>query len=305
MATKIEIQDLLRFLTLDAKVPLPSAMSKVKDLQTVNLTSATRLSTNRAPLVLAFVVILLKYTMPSQPLSSRLSLAQAVVSVNSRSKAVNIGLVEKGTGAEEEGWGLGQPVVKIMGREIKIMRRHGYDPHEGAAVKAENQEGGNIKEEESLDTESTLKHDNESLDEEPALWGLDLEALRSGNGPLFPTTQQQAGGLGLPVYSAQNARAYIMKSFASLETEETQSSSSKKASASAQRLQKEENLARLLRALDLLYQSWAHILSKDDLDKRAWSWYVAVRPDVKEGVAGWGGKGEVHLQKILDMRRKG
>lgn len=46
----------------------------------------TSLLTNRAPLVLAFAVELLRYTMPEQPPSSRLSLAQAVVSANSRSK---------------------------------------------------------------------------------------------------------------------------------------------------------------------------------------------------------------------------
>lgn len=33
MTTKTEIQALLRFLTQDAKVPLPIAMSKVKELQ--------------------------------------------------------------------------------------------------------------------------------------------------------------------------------------------------------------------------------------------------------------------------------
>lgn len=48
--------------------------------------SRTTLLTNRAPLVLAFAVELLRYTMPEQPPSSRLSLAQAVVSANSRSK---------------------------------------------------------------------------------------------------------------------------------------------------------------------------------------------------------------------------
>ena len=40
--------------------------------------------TNRAPLVLAFALTVSKYTMPEQPLSSRLSFVQAVVSANSR-----------------------------------------------------------------------------------------------------------------------------------------------------------------------------------------------------------------------------
>src|SRR6202012_2595154 len=48
--------------------------------------SATVLQTNRAPLVLAFATVVLQYTMPEQPLSSRLSLAQALVAMNSRAK---------------------------------------------------------------------------------------------------------------------------------------------------------------------------------------------------------------------------
>lgn len=37
MSTAAEIQSLLRFLTQDAKVPLPTAMGKVKELQKANL----------------------------------------------------------------------------------------------------------------------------------------------------------------------------------------------------------------------------------------------------------------------------
>ncbi|KAL8740743.1 MAG: hypothetical protein Q9190_006580, partial [Brigantiaea leucoxantha] len=60
--------------------------------------------------------------MPSQPLSSRLSLAQAVMSTGAKSKAVHLGL-QSGKPAEEEGWGEGQPVVRVMGRDIRVMRR--------------------------------------------------------------------------------------------------------------------------------------------------------------------------------------
>ncbi|KAI1141717.1 ribosomal protein S5 domain 2-type protein [Hypoxylon sp. FL0543] len=88
--------------------------------------SDTVLLTNRAPLVLAFAVELLRYTMPEQPPSSRLSLAQAVVSANSRSKAVSIG-IEKGPSADEQGWGHGQPRVKVMGREVTVLKRGGYE----------------------------------------------------------------------------------------------------------------------------------------------------------------------------------
>jgi hypothetical protein len=86
----------------------------------------TILVTNRAPLVLAFAVELLRFTMPEQPPSSRLSLAQAVVSANSRSKAVSIGL-ERGLSADDEGWGHGQPRVRVLGREVTVLKRSGYE----------------------------------------------------------------------------------------------------------------------------------------------------------------------------------
>ena len=38
MTTKSEIQDLLRFLSQDAKIPLQVAMAKIKELQKANLT---------------------------------------------------------------------------------------------------------------------------------------------------------------------------------------------------------------------------------------------------------------------------
>ncbi|KAF4633896.1 hypothetical protein G7Y89_g4213 [Cudoniella acicularis] len=112
--------------------------------------------TNRAPLVLAFAVQLLKYTMPEQPLSSRLSLAQAVVSVNSRSKAVSLGL-EKGKGAEEMGWGMGQPKIKVMGREISVLKRSGYEWTEEEKSLEEqngNEENGQKQSQATLKAES-------------------------------------------------------------------------------------------------------------------------------------------------------
>ncbi|KAK1139623.1 hypothetical protein N8T08_000628 [Aspergillus melleus] len=210
MATA-QVQNLLRFLSQDAKVPLATAMSKVMELQKANLTTAEQISktelktlqdtfnddklakqvfnaakrlskkraaptegapspqkktkgpiktegavpfeterllslpissaaedelsnvvilTNRAPLVLAFAVSVLRHTMPEQPVSSRLSLAQAMVSANSRSKAVSIGIAD-GDSAEQEGWGEGQPVIKVLGREIKALKRWDYNPREG------------------------------------------------------------------------------------------------------------------------------------------------------------------------------
>lgn len=104
---------------LERSLVLPLCMDEDRIAKTV-------LQTNRAPLLLAFAVELLRYTMPEQPLSSRLSLAQAVVGANSRSKAVSIGL-EKGASADQEGWGEGQPRVKVLGREIAVLKRGGYE----------------------------------------------------------------------------------------------------------------------------------------------------------------------------------
>ncbi|GKT44104.1 protein IMPACT-B [Colletotrichum spaethianum] len=80
--------------------------------------------TNRAPLMLAFVLELLRYTMPVQPLSSRLSLAQAVTSANARTKAVGIGLAR--ASGEDGSWSEGQPKVNIMGRTIAVLKRGEY-----------------------------------------------------------------------------------------------------------------------------------------------------------------------------------
>ena len=280
---------------VEESLALPASNASEEEL------SLTVINTNRAPLVLAFAVTLLKYTMPDQPLSSRLSLAQAVVSMNSKSKAVSLG-IEKGSSAESEGWGQGQPGVRIMGREIRVMKRWGYDWKAGEdRAKTEN-----VTEEEEANTQDTVKHEEDAKDEEPALWGLDLEALRSSNGPVVPG-QGPHNGAGLPIYAAASARAYLLKSFASAPTprNEAETPPKKKPSAASLNKEKEQNVAKLLQALDLLYTSWAHVLPRDDLDKRAWSWYVAARPDVQNGVAGWGGRGEVSLNQILEMRRKG
>lgn len=270
---------------IEESLTLPEARAAEQELANVTF------HTNRAPLVLAFAVTLLKYTMPSQPLSSRLSLAQAVVSMNSKSKARSLG-IDKSNSAEGEGWGQGQPKIRIMGREVSIMKRWGYEWKgipKAEEVKAE-------------DSQETLKQE-EQVSEDPALWGLDLEALRSSNSPLV-SGAQAANSSGLPVYSAESARAYLLKSFASIPPA-TGESSPKKKSAAALKAEKERNLGLLLQALDLLYESWAHVLGRDELDRRAWAWYVAVRPEVENGVAGWGGKGEVKLSQILDLRRKG
>lgn len=354
-----DLQALLRFLSQDAKVPLATAMGKVKDLQKASLDSAEKLAkakpndvkaifedekvskqivsaakrvakkraagdggaptpkkkrneslfadeplspaqleeslklpysdlddeelaktvlfTNRAPLVLAFLVILLKHTMPEQPLSSRLSLAQGYVSITSRSRAVYLG-IESGKSAEEEGFGEGQPVVDVAGKEIKVLRRWGYDWKESTGQS---------------------KQDGEQEEEKPALWALDLEALKKSGGERQPAATTNATHSNIPIYTPQSARAYLLKAF---DTPPSEGTTSKKQSAAAKAALKEQNLGKLLRALDLLFDAWAATLSPNELDKRTWNWYIKVRPSVEDGVAGWGGKNELRLADILDLR---
>jgi hypothetical protein len=246
--------------------------------------------TNRAPLVLAFAVTLLKYTMPEQPLSSRLSLAQAVCSANSQSKAKYIG-IQKGQTAEDEGWGEGQPLIKVMGRQIRVMKRWGYTWKEA-------------EQEPSISSQETIQGDTRedvsaepSIPEEPALWGVDLEALKKSNGPVT-VGERKTSAIDLPIYRPESTRAYMLKAFDSKPIGEKQSAGKKTAMNV-----KEQNLGMLLASLDLLFKSWCQVLDKDDLDKRAWGWYVSVRPEVKPGAAGWGGKGNVSLTDILELRR--
>jgi hypothetical protein len=183
-----EVQDLLRFLTKDARLPLSDAMPKIHPLRKMSLSdpgaiskapsadlkaifpdekvmkqvvlAARRVSspnkrssvkkasrsrtaaeaneqeseallslpstskteeelcelcieTNRAPLFLAFTIVMLGFLHPDQPLSSRLSIAQAVVSAGAQSKAKYLGLTTSPT-AEEDGWAQGQPKLSVM-----------------------------------------------------------------------------------------------------------------------------------------------------------------------------------------------
>jgi len=400
---------------LEASLELPAPSEDEERIE------KTSIYTNRAPLVLAFAVQLLKYTMPEQPLSARLSLAQAVVSANSRSKAVSLGIEKKGT-AENEGWGTGQPKVRVMGREVAVLKRGGYewegDGEAGAAEGAAAGQNGSkaitgqvVKEEKknewmvsisvtskkstfiarSISVTSpsnarsalqTLLSNNPSLkaashnitafrvstpsgsiiedcDDDgesgggrhllqllqsdsivnvllvvtrwyggiflgpdrwrimsqvsrdalsqrlrvkgtigvEALWGLDLEAMREGNGPV-------AGG-GMPVHKPEEARKYILNAFANMPEKEEEGGKKGKKRKSGKEVEREkrENLGLLLGGLDLLFKSWEGSLGKDEIDRRAWGWYVHVRPEVESGVPGWGGKGEVKLGDILKLRR--
>lgn len=254
--------------------------------------SNTVVLTNRAPLVLAFAVTVLKYTMPEQPISSRLSLAQAVVSANSRSKAVSLGL-ESGNSAEEEGWGEGLPVVKVLGREIRVLKRWDYNPMDGKP-------DDGITSESSMQLSHSNAHQEASREdsrEMPPLWGVDLEAMRKSN------AQGKRGDS--QIHTADAARTYLMKAFAlHKESNAGQNESPRKKSNAALAKEKEEAVGLVLRAIDLLCESWASTLSTAELDRRAWAWYLRVRPEVQSGTAGWGQKGQVRLADILRLRRE-
>lgn len=435
------------------KLPLETDEDVIKD---------TVLVTNRAPLVLAFAVELLRYTMPEQPPSSRLSLAQAVVSANSRSKAVSVGL-EKGLSADEEGWGHGQPRVRIMGREVVVLKRGGYewkveevevvddvkkigestavvkDGMESVTSSATITQGPSQKRDEdntvtvsdisktwSASSPVTLKQSTfivratqitQASQQQPtlqslfraipnlksathnawayrirkpdmfgshtiredsfddgeggcgeflvktmreldvvdmmvvmtrwyggvmlgpdrwrimrnclkealaerlrvtgeratlggeALWGLDLEAMKNKTtaaAGVSATRSYEAGVVGMPIHRPEAARRYFLKSFADRleEGEAKKTTMPKKRTSRALEVEREENLGRLLGALRMVYDSWADHLSAGDLDRRAWNWYTAVRPEVESGAAGWGAKGKLRLADILALRRK-
>ncbi|EMC93047.1 hypothetical protein BAUCODRAFT_76812 [Baudoinia panamericana UAMH 10762] len=370
-----ELQALLRFLSQDAKVPLATAMSKVKDLQKASLDSPEKLAkvkhtdiavlftdekvakqiisaakrvskkraagddaalspakkkrhdfsagppsgpldleasialpvstaseeelsnavvhSNRAPLVLAFTVTLLKHTMPEQPLSSRLSLAQAYVSTTSRSRAVSLGIqtLDKAEIEAEERLAEGQPSVSIMGKGLRVLRRWGYEWNQPA----EGEPKSKSQTDETDDEPDTQDQSNRP----PALWALDLEALRKSNRSDIASANIAAGNHSkLPIYTPQSARAYLLKSFDSVDP------SGKKPSAAARVERKASNLGHLLRTIELLYDSWAKVLEPEELEKRTWGWYVKVRPAVEDGVAGWGGKNEIKLSDILALRKQ-
>ncbi|KAL2854400.1 hypothetical protein BJY01DRAFT_37380 [Aspergillus pseudoustus] len=251
------------------------------------------LFTNRAPLVLAFALCVLRYTMPEQPISSRLSLAQAVVSANSRSKAVSLGLESEET-VEEESWEEGQPTVSVLGRNIKILKRWDYDPREGQPPQK------------SLSVEDMIddilgKCSSDNLEPAPPIWGIDVQAARRMHGSDISEKQEQA----LPIHTPQSARSYLFKSFVKAGSEHTtQLKKSKSRNQIEDEAEKEACVGHLLRAINSVCRSWASTLSKDELDRRAWAWYVHVRPSIKSGVGGWGEKGAVKLADILALKKR-
>lgn len=268
---------------LEASLQLPKTDRTEETLQTVNI------ETNRAPLFLAFTLTLLNYTHPEQPISSKLSLAQAVVSAGAQSKAKSIGLTS-GPTAEEDGWALGQPKIRIMGREVAVMRRH-------TALEAQPE-----------DKRSILVAEDQQHDQHEAFWGIDLEALRKSNGPLI-AGKNSKGQTGPPIHTPQSARNYLLKSMDlvqevdELDAKEPKSPKTKKPTSAEIVQRKEDAAAMVLKAIDVVCASWKDTLTLDELDRRAQSWYSLTRPEVKQGQAGWGQRGQVSLADILRLKR--
>ncbi|RGP67813.1 hypothetical protein FSPOR_5648 [Fusarium sporotrichioides] len=361
----------------------------------------TTVVTNRAPLLLAFAVELLRFTMPEQPPSSRLSLAQAVVSANSRTKAISIG-VEKAPPGRQEKAPEGQPKISIMNRPVPVLKRGGYTWSASSQVTSSNASSATLQssqpnpkgwtasrklssrgsvfiahaipitspstrgavlkslmaEKPELETathnawairtsfgNSPLKQEASFDDGEsgcgnfllqqlrdldisntlvvltrwyggimlgPDRWRLMRECLDDAlssqkrtyslNGePVWALDPEDknpsTSTVGMPIHRPEGARNYILRAFAPAED-------SGKKTVTAANEEKHENLGRVLGALRLLFASWAGTLGRDELDKRAWTWYINLRPDVDAGPAGWGAKGTLNLAKILDLRRK-
>jgi hypothetical protein len=271
---------------IERALALPVSNATEEELSTVVL------FTNRAPLVLAFALCVLRYTMPEQPISSRLSLAQAVVSANSRSKALSLGL-EIEQPLEEEAWGEGQPTVSVLGRTIKVLKRWDYNPREG-------QPAQEVPPGEATIDDILGEFPPDHSEPAPPIWGIDVQATKRVHGPLTKERQETL----LPIHTPESARSYLVKSFINAPSETTkQSKRSKRRNHAEIEAEKEACAGHLLRAIDLVCRSWTSILSKDDLDRRAWAWYVHVRPSIKDGVEGWGEKGAVKLAQILALKR--
>lgn len=138
-----------------------------------------------------------------------------------------------------------------------------------------------------------------------AVWGLDLEAMKSKTDIATPPARSHAAGVvGMPVHRPESARGYLLRSFAQRVEGDQGTSAAKKKTAKALEQEKEENLSRLLGAIRLLYDSWAGHVSTAELDSRAWGWYMGTRPEVESGPSGWGAKGNLKLANILALRRK-
>lgn len=239
----------------EADLALPETPISIEELRSIEI------ETNRAPLFLAFALVVSKYTLSDQPLSSRLSLAQAVTSAGAQSKAKYIGLTE--STAEDEGWSQGQPKIKLMGRSIAVMRRHLVKPRA-----------------DPTDSQETIQADVSMASDHEAFWGIDLEALKRSNGPLV--AGRAGNSSGPPTHKPEAARSYLLRSIDIVgeppsikQEDDTTPVKGKKMAGATKAERKQRAVSMLLKCIDHVCDSWSETLSTDELDRRASAWYVS------------------------------
>ncbi|KAF3904888.1 hypothetical protein ABW20_dc0107271 [Dactylellina cionopaga] len=268
----------------------------------IDLISVASVTTNRAPLLLAFAFVSLGYTHPWLPLSSRFSLAQGLLELIASSKAKNLGITREGEGKEEE-LGEGHRRMRVLGKEIPVLRRWDVavvdvtEPETGFQKQGLEDKQEKHQTDDEKTTEDTSINPGESTKtggdksvlvsvgnmstaaptsyDEPIFWALSTKLLAQ------PPTASKLNPSALPIQLPHAAHSYLVRAYS------------------------KEMLPLLLGALHLLYESWASSLDPAELDRRGWGWYCQVRPTVEDGPEGWGGRGLVKLKDILGMRKGG
>ncbi|RVD89771.1 uncharacterized protein DFL_000764 [Arthrobotrys flagrans] len=281
-----------------------------------NLISTTTITTNRAPLLLAFTIVSLTYTHPWLPASSRFSLAQGLLDLTASSKAKSIGITQpdntKNETVEE-----GYKKLCVLSKEIPILRRWDTPSNptssfqteigllkQGVSHKPDKPPSGDVKPTSiDLGPSASAAGDVSSSSSRPSSSSVPLvsggtDATPSSstsalypNEPICwslspsllsqPPTASKLNPSALPIHLPHAAHSYLTRSVS------------------------QDKLPLLLGALHLLYESWVNILDPADLDRKSWNWYCSIRPTVEDGPEGWGGKGPVKLKDILSLRSKG
>ncbi|KAJ6256926.1 hypothetical protein Dda_7809 [Drechslerella dactyloides] len=273
-----------------------------------DLISATIITINRAPLLLAFAVVSLEYTHPWLPRSSRFSLAQGLLDATAASKAKYIGITrenDSGNDALEEGY----KRIRVLGKEIPVLRRwdvelidpetstHADDDvgsHESAGMNPAGTASDNSASaaiapaiasaapatapsgSSTSGTAATLSATaTVTAASEPIYWALSPKLLAQ------PPVASKLNPSALPIHLPHAAHSYLTRSFP------------------------DATLPLLLGALHIVYASWADSLDPAELDRRGWGWYARVRPAVDDGPEGWGGRGAVKLKDVLGLRKAG
>ncbi|KAK6525771.1 hypothetical protein TWF281_010816 [Arthrobotrys megalospora] len=267
------------------------------------LISITILTTNRAPLLLAFTIVSLTYTHPWLPASSRFSLAQGLLDLTASAKAKSIGITRP-EDAKPDTVEEGYKKLRVLSKELPILRRWDISgasttsfqtetslQKQGQSQKADKPPSDDVKptgmnpgtsasaagdlSSSSISPEAIASTSSTShlYPNEPIYWSLSPSLLSQ------PPAASKLNPSALPIHLPHTAHSYLIRSFS------------------------QDKLPLLLGALHLLYESWVNILDPANLDRKSWNWYCTVRPAVEDGPEGWGGKGAVKLKDILSLRR--